>query len=73
MNLCAGLTAASWIMEPFGEIGANFSLQFSSPTQIAKISNKKVIAENQCEKHKKLELSISHLFSVSLKTIDHLY
>ena len=24
VHLCAGLTAASWIMEPFGEIGANF-------------------------------------------------
>ena len=46
------LSAASWIMEPFGEIGANFSLQLSSRTQFAKISNKKVIAENQYEKHK---------------------
>ena len=46
------LTAAAWIMEPFGEIGAIFSLQLSSPTQFAKISNKRVIAENQCEKHK---------------------
>ena len=52
MHLCAGLTAACWIMEPSGEIGANFSLQLSSRTQFAKISNKKVIAENQCEKHK---------------------
>ena len=58
MHLCAGLTAASWIMEPFGEIGTNFSLQLSSRTQFAKISNKKVIAENQCEKHKKLEFSM---------------
>ena len=47
-----GLTGASWIMEPFGEIGAKFSLQLSSRKQSAKISNKKVIAENQCEKHK---------------------
>ena len=47
----SGLTAASWIMEPFGEIGANFLLQLSSGTQFAKISNKKVIAENQREKH----------------------
>ena len=51
MHLCAGLTAASWIMEPFGEIGAYFSLQLSLRTQFAKISNKKVIAENQSEKH----------------------
>ena len=44
-------------MEPFGEIGANFSLQLSMRTQLAKISNKKVIAENQCEKHKNQSLS----------------
>ena len=43
------LTAASWIKEPFGEIGANFALQLSSRTQFAKISNRKVIAENQYE------------------------
>ena len=43
-------------MEPSGEIRANFSLQLSSRTQFAKISNKKVIAENQCEKHKNWSL-----------------
>ena len=32
------------------------SLQISSRTQFAKIENKKVIAENQCEKHKKSSL-----------------
>ena len=32
-----------------------FSLQLSSRTQFTKINNKKVIAENQCEKHKKIE------------------
>ena len=57
MHLCAGLTSAFWIMEPFGEIGANFSLQLSSRTQFAKISNKKVIAENQCEKHKNVSIT----------------
>ena len=36
------VTAASLIMEPFGEIGANFSLQLSLRTQFAKISNKKL-------------------------------
>ena len=36
----------------FYDIGANFSLQLSSRTQFAKIGNKMVIAENQCEKHK---------------------
>ena len=63
MHLCAGLTAASWIMEPFGEIGANFSLQLSSRTQFAKISKKKVIAENQCEKHKIYSLATCKIFS----------
>ena len=40
-HLCARLTAASWILEPFGEIGVNFSLQHSLRTHFAKISNKK--------------------------------
>ena len=54
VHLCAELTAASWMLEPIGEIGANFSVQFSSRIQFAKIKNKKDIAENQCEKkHKK--------------------
>ena len=46
--------AASWMLEPFVEVGANFSLQLSLRTQFAKI--KKVIAKNQCEKHKKSNL-----------------
>ena len=33
---------------PFGEIGANFSLQLSSRTRFDKINKKKVIAENKC-------------------------
>ena len=53
MRLCAELIAASMMLEPLGEVGANFSLQLSSQTQFTKINNKKVIAENQCEKHKK--------------------
>ena len=40
VHLCAGLTVASWIMEPFVDIGTNFSLQLSSPTQFAKIKSK---------------------------------
>ena len=43
-------------LEPLGEVGANFSLQLSSRTQFTKINTKKVIAENQCEKHKKSSL-----------------
>ena len=57
MHLCAELIAASMMLEPHGEVGANFSLQLSSRTQFTKINNKKVIAENQCEKHKKSSLS----------------
>ena len=56
MHLCAELIAVSMMLEPLGEVGANFSLQLSSRTQFTKINNKKVIAENQCEKHKKSSL-----------------
>ena len=44
------------MLEPLGEVCANFSLQLSSRTQFTKINNKKVIAKNQCEKHKKSSL-----------------
>ena len=37
MHLCTELTVASWMLEPFGEVGANFSLQLSLQTQFAKI------------------------------------
>ena len=56
MHLCAELIAVSMMLEPLGEVGANFSLQLSSRTQFTKINNKKVITENQCEKHKKSSL-----------------
>ena len=56
MHLCAESIAASMMLEPLGEVGANFSLQLSSRRQFTKINNKKVIAENQCEKHKKSSL-----------------
>ena len=46
------------MLEPLGEVGANFPLQLSSQTQFIKINNKKVIAANQCEKHKKWSLEI---------------
>ena len=42
-------TAAFWTLEPFGENGANFSLQLSLRTQFNEINKKKVIAENQIE------------------------
>ena len=50
------LYTASMMLEPLEEVGANFSLQLSSRTQLTKINNKKVIAENQCEKHKESSL-----------------
>ena len=55
MHLCSGLTAASWFMEPFGEIGAIFSLQLSSRTQFAKIINKKLSPKTNVKNIKKLE------------------
>ena len=57
VHLCTELTAAFWTLEPFGEIGANFSLQLSSRTRFDKINKKKVIPENHCEKHKKSSLN----------------
>ena len=56
LHLCTQKSVCATNLGPLGEIGANFSLQFSSRTQFAKISNKKVIAENQCKKHKKSSL-----------------
>ena len=57
MHLCAELIAVSMMLEPLGEVGANFSLQLSSLTQFTLINNKKVIVKNQCEKHKNSSLS----------------
>ena len=55
------------MLEPLGEVGANFSLQLSSRTQFTRINNKKVIAENQCEKHKKSSFFFLFFFNVFLK------
>ena len=46
------LIAASMMSEPLGEVGANIFFNFHREH-----SNKKVIAQNQCEKHIKLEFS----------------
>ena len=43
VHLCAELTAASCILEPIGDIGANFSLKLSSQTQFSKIKNKEAM------------------------------
>ena len=67
MHLCAELTAAFWTLEPFGEIGANLSLQLSSRTRFDKNNKKKVIAENQCEKHKKSSLVLSKMYGLQSK------
>ena len=56
LHLCAQKSVCATNLGSFGEIGANFSLQLSSRTGFDKINKKKVIAENQCEKHKKSSL-----------------
>ena len=56
LHLCTKKSVCTTNFGPFGEIGANFSLQLSSLTWFAKIKKNKVIAENQCEKHKKSSL-----------------
>ena len=56
LHLCTQISVCATNFGSLGEIGANFSLQLSSRTQFAKINNKKVIAEIQCEKHKKSSL-----------------
>ena len=53
LHLCAQNSVCTTNLGAFGEIGANFSLQLSSRTRFDKINKKNVIAENQCEKHKK--------------------
>ena len=40
MLKCAEFTAAYWMLNPFGDIGANVSLQLTSQTQFAKCKNK---------------------------------
>ena len=62
LHLCTQKSVCARNFGPLGEIGANFSLQLSSQTQLAKINSKKVIAENQCEKHKKSSLVILNIF-----------
>ena len=57
------------MLEPHGEVGANFSLQLSSRTQFTKINNKKVFAENQCEKQKKIEFTVKQLYLFTYKHI----
>ena len=57
MHICAELSAASWMLEPFGEVGPNFHHEHS----LLKSKIKKIIAENQCEKHKKIYFKLGLL------------
>ena len=52
LHLCTQKSVCATNFGPLGEIGANFSPQLSLRTQFPKIISKKIIAENQCEKHK---------------------
>ena len=52
LHLCTQKPVSATNFRPFGEICAIFSLKLSTRTQFAKIRNEKVMAENQCEKHK---------------------
>ena len=52
MHLCAEFTAEPWMLEPFGKVGALFSLQLLLLTQFDKIENKNIITKYQYEKHK---------------------
>ena len=56
--------------EPLGEVGDNFSLQLSLRTQYTKFNNKKVIADNQCEKHKKSSSLVRMWFLVKISKAD---
>ena len=59
LHPCTQKSVCATNFGPFGEIGAKFPVQLSSPSHFANIENKKVIAENQCEKHKKKSLEWS--------------
>ena len=52
LHLCTQKSVCATNLGTFGEIGANFPVQLSSLSHFANIENKKVIAENQCKKHK---------------------
>ena len=56
LHLCTRKSVCTTNFGIFEEIGANFSVQLTSQTQFAKIENKKVIPQNQCEKHKESSL-----------------
>ena len=61
MHLCAELIAASMTLESLGEVGANFSLQFSSRTHFSKINN--TVSPKISVKNIKIEFSIYAIMS----------
>ena len=67
LHLCTQTPVCVTNFGPLGEIGANFSLHLTSRTQFAKINSKKVIAEIQCEKHKKSSLTEVNFLNRSLR------
>ena len=46
MHLSTDELAASWMLEPFGEVGGDAPEYFSSRTHFANIEDKKVNAKN---------------------------
>ena len=57
------------VLEPVGEVGANFSLKILSQIHSAKMKIKKVIAKNQCEKHNISSLSKHMLWVLKTKIL----
>ena len=72
LHLCAQKSVCATNLGLYGEIGANFSLQLSSRARFDKINKRKVIAENQCEKHKKSSL-VPVLLPGSLGNVENLW
>ena len=57
LHLCTQKSVCATNFGLFGKIGANLPVQLSSRSHFAYIENKKIIPENQFEKHKNLSLS----------------
>ena len=72
LHLCAQKIVCATNLGPFGEIGANFSLQLSSRTRFDKINKKKFIAENQCKKHKRSSFFFFFFFNTYASNLDQI-
>ena len=66
LHLCTQKSVSATNFGLFGKVGANFSVLLLSRTQFAKIENKKAIAENQCEKHKKSSLGLKEFHAACI-------